>query len=252
MKLIGSVGRGGVNYKTDVKLVQILLNQYKIPGVITPLKVDGLVGEKTYTRIEMFQRKILHWHQPDGLVEPNGRTFYQLTHRPGTKSAASYTVSNKGLELLKSIEELALHPYDDQTGKDIHHWVPGATIGYGHLIAKLEWDKYKNGITAAQAIALFKKDLSPFVNKVRLSITAKITQNEFDALVILTFNIGAAAFGRSSVMKLVNNPVARTSYPSLEKAWMAWTRSQGRINRGLVARRKAEWNIYANNIYKRW
>jgi lysozyme len=95
--------------------------------------------------------------------------------------------------------------------------VEGATIGYGHLIAKSEWSKYKNGITKAQADTFFNTDLTPFVNSVKNKVSAKILQQEFDAMVILTFNIGSSSFGSSSVLKLVNDPNATTSYASLEE-----------------------------------
>ncbi len=251
-KLSASVGRGGVNRTADVRLVQGLLNNYPIPGVTQTLKVDGKIGNNTYTRIETFQKKILNSAKPDGRVDVDGRTYNKLVNRPNTKLASSYSVSSKALDLLKSIEELAEQPYDDQTGKDITSWVKGATIGYGHLIAKGDWSKYKNGITKAQAETLFKNDLAPFVSKVKSVITARVTQNEFDAMVILIFNIGKSAFASSSVAKLVNNPGAVTAYANLEKAWMAWNKSQGKYSKGLVNRRKAEWKIYTKGIYAKW
>lgn len=79
----------------------------------------------------------------------------------------------KGITLLKTIEELATDPYDDQTGKDITVWVEGATIGYGHLIVKSDWSKYKNGLTETQALSLLKADLSPFVNTIKNKVKAE-------------------------------------------------------------------------------
>jgi hypothetical protein len=63
--------------------------------------------------------------------------------------AASLGFSKNGADWLKDVEKLRLKPYDDQTGKDINKWVPGATIGYGKLIQKNEWNIYKEGITRA-------------------------------------------------------------------------------------------------------
>lgn len=248
-RISGSVGRGGDNQPVDVTLIQKLLNSYNIPDQDIPLKVDGIAGEKTYKRIETFQKTILLMAHPDGRVDPEGKTFKKLA---GMQPASDYSLSEKGIDLLKSIEQLATTPYDDQTGNDTTVWVKGATIGYGHLIAKDEWEKYKNGITELQALELFETDLLPYSNKVKNSVTANITQYEFDALVIFTFNIGTRGFESSSVLKLVNNPAADTSYPSLEDAWMAWNKSQGKINKGLQNRRQAEWNIYSRNIYKKW
>ncbi len=100
------------------------------------------------------------------------------------KPANTFQVSAKGIELLKSIEQLRLKPYDDQTGEEISSWVKGATVGYGHLIASAEWNKYAGGITQEQADTLFIQDLEPFINAVRSEVTAEIAQNHFDALVI--------------------------------------------------------------------
>lgn len=170
----------------------------------------------------------------------------------GTRSASSYTISQKGLNLLADIESFSGSPYDDQTGKTTSVWVKGATIGYGHLIAKLEWPKYAKGISKAQALVLFKKDLADYINAVKNHVTSLIKQNEFDALVIFSYNIGVKAFVRSDVLRLVNNPKIKTPYANLEQAWNAWNKSQGKINLGLKHRRQSEWNIYSHNVYKKW
>ena len=248
-RIRASVGRSGVNQESDVTLIQQLLNSYPIPGETTPLKVDGMAGENTYKKIEAFQTQIVAMAHPDGRIDPDGKTFRKLA---GLQPASTYSLSDKGIELLQSIEQLATSPYDDQTGKDISSWVEGATIGYGHLISRTEWSKYKNGVTEQQAHTLFEEDLQPYVNAVRGAITTNITQNEFDALVILTFNIGTNGFESSSVVKLSNNPQATTRYTSLEEAWKAWNKSQGKVNKGLQHRRQAEWNIYSKNIYQKW
>lgn len=162
-------------------------------------------------------------------------------------------LSKEGEDLLKSIEMLALKPYDDQKGlgsAPIKSWVAGATIGYGHLIAQSEWNTYKNGITKEQAEALFEKDLAPFVQAVNEAITVKLCQHQFDACVIMCYNIGTAAFRTSSVAKMVNGKAG--SYPSLEQAWMAWNKSQGKVSQGLKNRRAAEWKIYTQGVYEKW
>ena len=83
-------------------------------------------------------------------------------------------------------------------------------------------------------------------------MTAQISQQQFDASVILAFNIGIGAFKSSSALKLINDPNASTTYDSLESAWKAWNKSQGKVSRGLVNRRNAEWNIYSKGVYERW
>lgn len=175
-----------------------------------------------------------------------------LYSRVGGFSASALRMSAEAVALLKAIETLRLVPYDDQTGKDIKAWVEGATIGYGHLIAKQAWDTYKNGLTAQQADTLFLEDAEPFERLVGETITAGLQQYEFDALVILAFNIGPGAFRQSSVAKLVNDPAAVTSFASLEDAWKAWNTSRGKVMAGLTQRRAAEWRIYTVALDARW
>ena len=71
-KISASVGSNGTNRSADVVLIQKLLNAQKIIGEVTPLKVDGKVGNKTISRIEFFQKKILKMVRPDGCVDPKG------------------------------------------------------------------------------------------------------------------------------------------------------------------------------------
>lgn len=252
-KLIASVGKNGKNIPSDVTFIQKLLNDYKITGEITPLKIDGKIGNDTIKRIETFQKRIVFMHLPDGIIDPNGKTFKRLiTIRSTAKNVKVYKLSSKAVDLLQSIETLATKPYDDQTGLDISEWVKGATIGYGHLISKTDWKKYKDGFTKTDAIKLFEADLSPFINTVKSKLKVNITQNEFDALVILVFNIGSKGFKNSSVLKLVNDPSTKTTFKNLEAAWKAWNKSNGRINKGLINRRNSEWNIFTKGIYQKW
>jgi len=170
----------------------------------------------------------------------------------GSLPKATMTFSAQGVDMLKRAESLHLTPYDDQTGGDTDHYVLGATIGYGHLISSGEWSTYAKGITQTQADALFNSDLQPFVDTVNRGLTAGVTQNEFDALVILCFNIGQGAFLSSSAFQLVNNPEASTSYNSVDDTWRAFNRSQGQENAGLSNRRNAELRIYNNGDYSGW
>ncbi|MGQ4659033.1 glycoside hydrolase family protein [Lysobacter sp. F6437] len=179
----------------------------------------------------------------------------------GGPQAASATcdsemaLSDEGATWLKDVETLALQPYDDQVGitdEPITEWVEGATIGYGHLILKSQWDTYKDGITEEEADALFLVDAEPFIDAVNGAITVEVEQHEFDAMVIMAFNIGEEGFKSSSVAKLVNDPEATTPYASLEDAWKAWNKSQGKINQGVINRREAEWDMYSQGIYRHW
>lgn len=170
----------------------------------------------------------------------------------GKAPAVAFSLSDKGKSLLEQIETLRLKPYDDQTGKEITAWIKGATIGYGHLILAAEWNTYKDGITSSDADKLFAKDLAPFAATVQSDIKVWLTQNQFDALVMLAYNIGATNFAGSAVVTLINNPKPTTGYADLETAWKVWRKSQGKVMKGLENRRQCEWNVYSQGIYKMW
>jgi hypothetical protein len=80
--LRASVGRGGVNHPEDVRLVQELLN-HSLPPLLSPLSVDGRVGEKTIEAIKTFQKEVVKLRRPDGLVSLDGRTFAALASSNG-------------------------------------------------------------------------------------------------------------------------------------------------------------------------
>lgn len=182
---------------------------------------------------------------------PVSRQWYRYS-RQGGFVASALTMSPEAVALLQAIEVLRLKPYDDQTGREITTWVKGATIGYGHLIPGHEWKTYANGITAEQGAALFRADAVPFEQTVGDTISVGVQQYEFDALVILAFNIGRTGFRDSSVARLINHPDTTPGNASLEMAWKAWNKSQGKVSLGLVNRRAAEWRIYTSAIYARW
>ncbi|MEN3941791.1 hypothetical protein WJU23_10900 [Prosthecobacter sp. SYSU 5D2] len=74
-----SVGKGGMNSKTeDNRLVQQLLNS-RIGSIIGSLVVDGIVGQKTIAAIEYFQQFKMGLSRPDGRVDVGGKTIKALT-----------------------------------------------------------------------------------------------------------------------------------------------------------------------------
>jgi len=255
LSISAAVGKGPVvpNLPNDVIVIKKLLNAQSGASFLRPLLVDSSVTPEFIARIETFQKQVVRMALPDGRVDPTGKTLLALNHNQvGAAVQNAFILSAQATTLLKGIEKLALKPYDDQTGKEIAQWCKGATIGYGHLISSSEWETYKNGITTEQADTLFNADVGPTVRLVNRVIKAQLTQQKFDALVILAFNIGEGGFSNSSVVKMINEPSTLTAYSTLEAAWKAWNKSQGNVMKGLDNRRQAEWNIYNSGIYKAW
>lgn len=162
------------------------------------------------------------------------------------------SIGPKGLQLLKDVETLQMEAYDDQTRKPISEWCKGATIGYGHLIPEHDWPRFVDGISMNEGDNLLHADLAPLEATIRQAIIVPLTQQQFDALLLLAFNIGAPRFRTSSAVRLINDPRAVTPYVSLEAAWKAWNKSQGQVNQGLINRRECEWTVWKSGIYERW
>jgi lysozyme len=160
-----------------------------------------------------------------------------------------HCLTDSGIKRLKQLEGFRLEPYDDQSGAWISEWCGGATIGYGHLIAHFEWDEFAQGITEADADLLFQTDIKPVEEMVRRAICVPLKPHQFDALVMLAYNIGDGRFRTSSAVRMINDPAVVTSYVTLHDAWMAWIKSQGKVNHGLEHRRASEWQLWSSGAY---
>ena len=136
----------------------------------------------------------------------------------------------EGLSLIKSFEGLRLEAYICPASV----W----TIGYGHTHDVHEGDR----ITEKEAENLLKFDLRTSENCVNtLDNIDLINQNQFDALVSFTFNVGCQAFNDSTLKKrVVNNPID----PDISKQFQRWVYAGGKRLKGLERRRKAEAELY--------
>jgi lysozyme len=135
-------------------------------------------------------------------------------------------ISSKGLRIIKSNEGLKLRAYLCPAKV----W----TIGYGSTGPHV---KPNSVITEAEAEALLKKDLVRFEDGVTKAVAPKVpAQEEFDAMVSLAFNIGIAAFARSSVCKLFK----QGDKAKAANAFGMWVKGGGRTLPGLVRRRAEE------------
>ncbi len=91
-------------------------------------------------------------------------------------------------------------------------------------------------ITAAQSDEILSRDLATFERAVSNSVKVPITQNQFNALVSLAFNIGGGAFAKSTLVRRLNTG----DYTGAANQFLRWNRAGGKVLRGLVTRREAE------------
>jgi len=142
-------------------------------------------------------------------------------------------VSPSGVDLICNFEGLRLKAYDDGVGV----W----TIGFGTT-------KYPNGIrvkkgdtcTLDQAKAYMQNDLKSFEQTVNNTVKVPLSQNQFDALVSLAYNIGSTAFKNSTLVRQLNEG----NYKAAANQFNVWVNAGGKRMQGLVNRRAAERTLF--------
>jgi lysozyme len=115
-------------------------------------------------------------------------------------------LSQKGEKTLIQEEGFKSEPYLCSAGKP--------TIGIGHRIKAGE--RFTT-LTFDQAIQLMRQDIAPieaFIN----NYMPKLTQNQFDALVMFIFNIGETRFLNSSVFSYIKD----RNFEEATKPWAKW------------------------------
>ena len=111
------------------------------------------------------------------------------------------------------------------------------TIGYGHTGPDVYAGKT---ITVEQAADLALVDIEEASDAVNRGVKVPITQNQFDALVSLTYNIGVGAFARSTCLRRLN----QRDFDGAAEALTWWNKVKGRVVDGLVNRRNAEKELF--------
>ena len=194
-------------------------------------------GTENYTHFDM--RKNSVWYGDERDYSSGHDDFYSYT---GTSKSEVYpnssenkpskmTVGSSAIKFIKEQEGLSLKAVK-LSGEDYY------TIGYGHYGADVGANQT---ITEAEAETLLKKDLRIFEDAVNNSVKVTITQNQFDALVCLAYNIGTGAIADSDTVKYLNRGKlghATVDIPS-------WRRGMGyQILTGLENRRQKEMKLF--------
>lgn len=136
-------------------------------------------------------------------------------------------ISKSGLQFLKDIEGFKLKPYKDSKGL--------LTIGVGHLITP--WETFTI-LTELEVEQLLKKDLEEredVLNKFMEQYDLNLTQFEFDSLVSFIFNVGEAAFLKSTMAKKLAQRFNDEAALEFDR-WMK--------PKEIISRRIAEKNIF--------
>jgi lysozyme len=114
--------------------------------------------------------------------------------------------SQKGEKLLIQQEGYREAPYQDKAGNP--------TIGIGH---KIQPGERFTTLTLDEAVQLMRRDIAPIESFIN-NYMPKVTQNQFDALVVFIFNIGSGAFLNSSVFSFIKDK----KFEEATKPWAKW------------------------------
>lgn len=137
--------------------------------------------------------------------------------------------SEKGLSVIKQFESLRLATYKDSVG------IP--TIGWGHTGPEV---KMGQKITQEEAVRLLRADVARFEKAVGRVVRVVLNQNQFDALVSFSFNVGSKALEDSTLLKRLNAGDVQGAADQFPR----WNKAGGEVLAGLTRRRAAERSLF--------
>ena len=142
-------------------------------------------------------------------------------------------VSPNGLKFIIQEEGMILHPYLDSVK------VPTIGVGCTYYEGGQKVKMTDPAITKERAEQLFANLLKHYELAVYSNTRDDITQNEFNALVSLCFNIGVNGFKGSTLLKRVND---KSDASLIEKGFQMWKNAGGKPI--LLGRRNREFKLY--------
>ena len=156
----------------------------------------------------------------------------------------TFTASEACIALIKEFEGFRSMPYTDDSGE----WY----IGYG---TECEPGDYPAGVTELEADALLRAHLTErdegLVNGFLVQYGISVTQEQFDALVSMTYNLGAQWINPEyRLCSYLINGLYRYSEAEVVNAIAAWCHSGNTVLENLVARRLREAFLFLYGDYE--
>ncbi len=143
-------------------------------------------------------------------------------------------ISNKGIAELFGHEGLCLSPYLDSVGV--------VTIGFGATKSEIPGLSLSHpDITIKEAVELFRVGIQKYENAINKAVHVQITQEQFDALVSICYNIGTGGASGSTFIKRIN---AGDNLQNIKQAIMMWCKPKE-----ITARRAKEALLYTDGKF---
>ena len=118
------------------------------------------------------------------------------------------------------------------------------SIGLGHQIQPSEMYLMTAKLNDEEVLEIFKNDIEGIRRSMNKVIKVPINKNQQLALLSLRYNIGGPAFDRSTLLRLLNTG----DYNAASMRFAEWRLSEGMINKGLVARRERERQLFIKPV----
>ena len=143
-------------------------------------------------------------------------------------------ISAMGLELIKEFEGFSANAYlcpakIPTIGYGNTFWQDGRKVRLGEQISKTD------ALELLEFVA--NKD---FADKIFPLIKVKVSQNQFDAMCSLAYNIGTGSFLKSTLLKKVN----AGDFIGASEEFLKWNKSGGKELLGLTRRREREKDLF--------
>ena len=142
--------------------------------------------------------------------------------------------SQYGIDLIKHFEGCVLKAYKCPAGV----W----TIGYGHTKGVEPGDEWSED----HANHMLEVELEEYEGYVSKYVTAPLGQNQFDALVSWTYNLGGGNLSASTMLKVLN----AGEYEEVPNQMLRWNKAGGKVLEGLTRRRQAEADMFCGKDWK--
>lgn len=158
-------------------------------------------------------------------------------------AASEMKASNECIQMIQDTEGFRAIPYWDYS-----QW----TVGFGTACPDEDLERYKKeGIPVDEANALFVEQLARFeaaVNKFIDKHSLTLSQQQFDALVSFTYNLGASSLSKTSytIVEAVLNGATENE---MIYAFSIYCMAGGEFQPGLMRRRMAEANLFLGGEY---
>ncbi|MGN1085791.1 MAG: bacterial Ig-like domain-containing protein [Porcipelethomonas sp.] len=156
------------------------------------------------------------------------------------KAGSAMKAGQDCIDLIKEAEGFSQYKYWDYS-----QW----TIGYGTGVGA---DEYPDGITEEEAEKLLKDAIvtyEDYVNKFADKYDIELKQNQFDALVSLSYNMGNiwSVYDDFDLKNYLIDGSEKHSFLEIAKGFGEWRKAGGSVLQGLVNRREEETKLFLSD-----